>query len=120
MALVTKGSIEIDGKRVPCTSWSIKGGPSKEAKFAVFGQPLGFIETPAPYEIEFSFLQEKGKPLIDFKNLPDGFTLIRNFVGGARHQFLNNTVSNAEEEDGDDAGNYTYKVSMLSFEKVEQ
>lgn len=120
MALVTKGSIEINGTVVPCTSWSVKGGPSKEAKFGVFGQPLGFIETPAVYEIEFSFLQQKGKPVIDFKNLPDDFTLVRNFVGGARHQFLRNTVSNAEEEDGDDAGNYTYKVSVMAFEKVEQ
>lgn len=119
MALVKKGTIEINGIKVPCTSWEVSGGPTKEGKWGVGGEFLGFTETPAVYEIKLSVLQETGKPRIKFSELPEGFVLVRNFIGGARHQFLNCTVSNADGESSDET-NHTGEIVIMASHKVEQ
>jgi hypothetical protein len=119
MALVTKGTIEINGIVADVTEWSVSGGPTAAGKFGTNKQFLGYTETPATYEIQLSGLQPVGKPPIDFANLPPGFTLIRNFVGGARHQFVNTRVSNADNESASES-EYTFEVTLLASHKVPQ
>lgn len=119
MALVQKGTIEINGVRVDCMSWDVSGGPTSEGKFGTAKTFLGYAQTPAVFEIKMSLLQATGKPRIDFANLPPGFTLIRNFVGGARHQFTGCIVSNADVESASET-EYTSEIVILAAEKVEQ
>jgi hypothetical protein len=119
MALVKRGTIEINGIVADCTSWDISGGPSKEGKFGTGKQFLGYTESPAVYEIKLSIQQATGKPRIKWSELLDGFTLVRNYENGARHQFLNCTVSNDGTESADET-NFTGEVTLLAAERVEQ
>lgn len=119
MALVKRGTIEINGIVADCTSFDISGGPTKEAKFGTNKQFLGYVETPGAWEIKLSVQQTQGKPKIKWAELPDGFTLVRNYENGARHQFTNCTVSNDGTESGDET-NFTGEVSLLAALRVEQ
>lgn len=119
MALVTKGTIEINGIVADVTEWSVSGGPSAEGKFGTNKAFLGYAKTPGVYEIDLTGLQQTGKPRIDFAKLPDGFTLIRNFANGARHQFTGTTVSNFSDESASES-EYTFQVKLLAAGRDEQ
>jgi len=118
--LVTSGSIEVNGVRVPCQSWNIKGGPTKEGQYIVGGKFMDYVTKPAIFEIEMELRQERGRPKINWRLLPEKFTLIRNYEGGSRVQFTDCTVSNAHEESADNEGNYTYKVMLMAADKEDQ
>lgn len=119
MALVNKGTIEINGIVADVTEWDVSGGPTSEGHFGTSKNFLGYSVTPDVYKIKLSGLQMKGKPRIDFANLPDGFTLIREFVGGARHQFTGTTVSNFAGEGGTESA-YTFEVELFASDRKEQ
>lgn len=119
MALVTKGTIEVNGTVADVVNFEISGGSTKEGKFAVNKKFLGYAVTPGTIEIKLSVLQQQGKPQIKWSELPDGFTLVRNYENGARHQFVDCTVSNDISESGDEA-NYTGEITLLASGRVEQ
>lgn len=119
MALVTQGTITVNGVVADVTEWEISGGPSAEGKFGTNKQFLGYVITPEVYTIKISGLQSKGKPRIDWRNLPPGFNFTRDFEGGARHQFVNTIVSNADGESASDS-EYTFEVTLLASKKDEQ
>ena len=129
--LVTNGSIEINGVAIPCTSWSISGGPElNEGVYAAGGGGfLGRGESQKDYTIEVDLVIQTGRPVVDFDFLATRdaatgqrptFTLVRNFVGGERAQFPNCQVAMASEETVGNEGEMTRKVKILASGKLPQ
>lgn len=89
---------------------------SKEAVYAVGLEdegPFAFRRKPGHSEIEFDYHPETGTPEIDWYD-PPVYTLVAQFTGGQRLQFLFCETSNAGSNEGDAEGSHTGKISILA------
>ncbi|MGL5361512.1 MAG: hypothetical protein ACRDBH_01435 [Bosea sp. (in: a-proteobacteria)] len=119
MALVNKGSITVNGVKANVTEWSIDGGPDSEGHYDTSKEFVGYTETPGVFSIKLSGYQETGSPRIDWDKLGEGFTFIRDFENGARHQFTGTKVSNSAVESAS-ASEYTFEVTVKAAGRIAQ
>lgn len=119
MGLVNKGSITVNGVKAHVTEWSVEGGPDSEGHFDTGKEFVGWTETPGVYTIKLKGYQETGSPRIDWENLGENFTFIRDFENGARHQFTKTKVSNAADESAS-ASEYTFEVTVKAAGRIAQ
>lgn len=83
--------------------------------------PVGVIDKPGGYAIEFEYYAEQGAPEVSWRKIKrakEFFTLTRELVGGERLQYARCFVANDGGE-GDDAGSHMISVKIICNAPVE-
>lgn len=83
--------------------------------------PVGVIDKPGGFEIEFEYYAEQGTPEVNWRKIQvakEFFALTREYPGGERLQYARCFVANVAGE-GDDGGSHMITVKIICNAPVE-